>query len=339
MRKTISIILAILLVMSSCSNREVGAQQGADSAAAWQDQYDLGIRYLSEGNYEEAIIAFTAAIEIDPNRAEAYVGRGDAYVGSGETEDNLTAALADYAAALELDETSAAAWLGLADVYIRQRNVDGAIKILSSGYEVTGSREILDLIEYLEEIAEDQWLFTDDMVEASELTISGIPFWELPIEQLAEYFPSDEESRDHSWIITDDRIQYTQVRNGVYILCAQQKNSSQRLDYVHLWEYSELRETNFVDDLPTILVKLGISAEGIEYTCSLAEQGHVIRFIKQGDFWREDIEHAGTISPGSQLEFIWPNYDSSQELILSFQFGEEHLLNGGIVYSFSELGY
>ena len=95
----------------------------------------------------DGMIAFTAAIEIDPNRAEAYVGRGDAYVGSGETEDNLTAALADYAAALELDETSAAAWLGLADVYIRQRNVDGAIKILSSGYEVTGSREILDLIE------------------------------------------------------------------------------------------------------------------------------------------------------------------------------------------------
>ena len=42
----------------------------------WQEQYDLGVRYLAEGNYEEAIIAFTAAIEIDPNRVEAYMGRG-----------------------------------------------------------------------------------------------------------------------------------------------------------------------------------------------------------------------------------------------------------------------
>ena len=32
------------------------------------DQYDLGMRYLSESNYEEAILAFTAAIKIDPNK-------------------------------------------------------------------------------------------------------------------------------------------------------------------------------------------------------------------------------------------------------------------------------
>lgn len=49
----------------------------------------MGVRYLSEGNYEEAIIAFTAAIEIDPKRAEAYVGRGDAYVLSENAVENL----------------------------------------------------------------------------------------------------------------------------------------------------------------------------------------------------------------------------------------------------------
>lgn len=42
------------------------------------------MRYLSEGNYEEAIIAFTAAIKIDPKQPEVYVGLADAYIGIGD---------------------------------------------------------------------------------------------------------------------------------------------------------------------------------------------------------------------------------------------------------------
>ena len=98
-----------LFAAAACALFALSLTACGQSAPTWQEQYDLGVRYLSEGNYEEAIIAFTAAIEIDPNRAEAYVGRGDAYIGSGETEENLTAALADYEAAVALDETNAAA--------------------------------------------------------------------------------------------------------------------------------------------------------------------------------------------------------------------------------------
>ena len=87
-------IIILLCCLGSCAK---------STEAQWQEQYDLGVRYLSDGNYEEAIIAFTAAIEIDPNRAEAYVGRGDAYIGSGEEEDNLSAAQSDYETAIELE--------------------------------------------------------------------------------------------------------------------------------------------------------------------------------------------------------------------------------------------
>ncbi len=72
----------------------------------WQEQHDLGVRYLSEGNYEKAIIAFTAAIEIDPKQAPAYVCRGDAYVLSSEADENLATAQADYEEAIKLDETN-----------------------------------------------------------------------------------------------------------------------------------------------------------------------------------------------------------------------------------------
>ena len=49
------LVLTILL-LTAC---------GQSGEAKWQEQYDLGVRYLSEGNYEEAIVAFTAAVSSD----------------------------------------------------------------------------------------------------------------------------------------------------------------------------------------------------------------------------------------------------------------------------------
>jgi len=52
----------------------------------WQEQYDLGVRYLEEGNYEEAIIAFTAAIEIDPKNSQGYLSLAQSYVGADDVD-------------------------------------------------------------------------------------------------------------------------------------------------------------------------------------------------------------------------------------------------------------
>ena len=72
----IALLLALLCGLSGCGC----SAQPAASVLTWQEQYDLGVRFLSEGNYEEAIIAFTAAIEIDPKQPEGYLGLADAYV-------------------------------------------------------------------------------------------------------------------------------------------------------------------------------------------------------------------------------------------------------------------
>lgn len=143
------IICALCVVfLASCgNNRELnnaGAPNEANlESATWQNQYDLGIRYLSEENYKDAIVAFTAAIEIDAMQALAYVGRGNAYTRSGDSEENLAAALADYQAALELDKTLASAWLGLADVYIRQGKYDQALETLQEGLEASGGDQTI----------------------------------------------------------------------------------------------------------------------------------------------------------------------------------------------------
>ena len=144
MKRISSWLLTLALVLGLCAC-------GQSAQAKWQEQYDLGVRYLSEGNYEEAIIAFTAAIDIDPKRPEAYIGRGDAYALSGDTEDNLSAAQADYEAAIALDETMPGGWLGLADVYIRLGDYDKALEVLREGLDKTGGdQSIADKIEEME---------------------------------------------------------------------------------------------------------------------------------------------------------------------------------------------
>lgn len=151
MKRMIHILLAVVLLLSSCGRPGTAGEEN-NTISAWQEQYDLGVRYLSEGNYEEAIIAFTAAIEIDPKQAPAYVGRGKAYVLSGETEENLNAAQVDYEHAIELDESNADAYLGLADVYIRRGDYDKALEILQQGMVKTGGNEkISDKIDEMEQ--------------------------------------------------------------------------------------------------------------------------------------------------------------------------------------------
>ena len=79
-RITALLLAAILLLsLAACGGK-----------GTWQEQYDLGTRYLNEGNYQEAVIAFEAAIEIDPKRPEAYLGAAEAYIAA----DDIDAAIA-----------------------------------------------------------------------------------------------------------------------------------------------------------------------------------------------------------------------------------------------------
>ena len=90
MKRFFYILLAalLLLTLAACAKTPAAelATEPADEAPDWQTQYDLGVRYLSEGNYEEAILAFTAAIEIDPKRPEAYKQLAEVYYALGEDE-------------------------------------------------------------------------------------------------------------------------------------------------------------------------------------------------------------------------------------------------------------
>ena len=149
MRKTLSLFFALILCLSLAA---CGGKSG------WQEQYDLGTKYLTDGNYEEAILAFTAAIEIDPKQALAYVGRGDAYVAgidldtelNGDAWDACDRAAADYLAALDLDETLDDVYYKAAEICLALGDTEAARDILRRGYDATGDEEMLTWAEELD---------------------------------------------------------------------------------------------------------------------------------------------------------------------------------------------
>jgi Tfp pilus assembly protein PilF len=76
------------------------------------EQLDLGNKYLEEMDYEQAIVAFNKALEIDPMNAEAY--------------------------------------LGLVEVYIRTTDFETALEYAQKGYEATGDERLKEKIDMIE---------------------------------------------------------------------------------------------------------------------------------------------------------------------------------------------
>jgi tetratricopeptide (TPR) repeat protein len=56
----------------------------------------LGIANLHLGNYDDAVSAYTKALEINPNNPEAVANRGEAFLGLNQTEDAKAAYMALY---------------------------------------------------------------------------------------------------------------------------------------------------------------------------------------------------------------------------------------------------
>lgn len=77
-------ILYLLLAMTFCIGITACGKNGGSEVGGTGDAYDLGLRFLSEGNYEQAIIQFTAAIDIEPKKSEPYVYLARAYLASGQ---------------------------------------------------------------------------------------------------------------------------------------------------------------------------------------------------------------------------------------------------------------
>jgi tetratricopeptide (TPR) repeat protein len=64
-----------------------------------------GLMFMSEGQHDKAITAYSEAIKLDPKYSFSYLGRGDVYVAKGDMDRART----DYDHALRLDPDNDAA--------------------------------------------------------------------------------------------------------------------------------------------------------------------------------------------------------------------------------------
>jgi membrane protease YdiL (CAAX protease family)/Flp pilus assembly protein TadD len=83
-----------------------------DPNSAWA-HINRGILHAEQDEYNEAVVAYTKAIEAGPDLADAYLGRGEAYRMLGELEN----ALVDCKHALDLDPASASGFADRGETY------------------------------------------------------------------------------------------------------------------------------------------------------------------------------------------------------------------------------
>lgn len=132
--KTYLVLVGLVLMLCACKKEPT-----------WQDQYDLGMKYLEEGNYEEAIAAFSAAIEIDAVPVEAHKELSNAlYLSVGETgeqelNDNQKALCEQtrdaYLWLIESGNAGADEYIKAAEMDEKLGDLDAALEIINRGIE------------------------------------------------------------------------------------------------------------------------------------------------------------------------------------------------------------
>lgn len=154
LRTMLPVLLAFVLVFTSAcgSNKKV--------------TIEMAQAYLNEGKYEEAIEAYTALIEVDPNNIDLYMGRADAYVYVQRYEDAVT----DYSSVVEIDNTYVDAYSYRGILYFELDDLEnGELDLNNVANLVSGAdrdaafeaiRAYIDRLEFSEVENEDNEAYT-----------------------------------------------------------------------------------------------------------------------------------------------------------------------------------
>ncbi len=134
---------------------------------------ELAQQYLSEGNYQEAIEAFTALIEIEPNNEILYMGRADAYV----YLEQYPEAVGDYTTVVSINSENIEAYVYRGILDLVQGDTEAGEEDLQHVSVMTtdeGNEEAYKLItDYLERL--DIELEKEDGLEGATRLIYVLP--------------------------------------------------------------------------------------------------------------------------------------------------------------------
>jgi tetratricopeptide (TPR) repeat protein len=152
MRRLLPLILTVLLV-ASCASDVSTPLPPLDSAQAYIER---GNSLGEEGHYLEALDHFSAAIELEPDNAEAYFLRGRAHYdyavqvivqATGQRPENasflpdealrhLEEAVADYTKAIEFDPRHTRAYNNRGNAYISLGELESALRDYNTALEL-----------------------------------------------------------------------------------------------------------------------------------------------------------------------------------------------------------
>ncbi len=130
MRGKIKIMLLICsaLLMLGCANPAL-------------EHLEQGNTYADQEQWDEAIVQYTKAIELDPELALAYNNRGWAYNETGQWD----LAIADCNKAIELDPELAMAYYNRGTAYDYKGELDNAIADFNKVIEVSTNPDLIQL--------------------------------------------------------------------------------------------------------------------------------------------------------------------------------------------------
>ncbi len=137
--KIITLICVLAVAVAGAAAGIFFVLQGRGSSLTpLQEALQLGEKYLEELDYENAVMAFTEAAEIDPKSTEAYMGLAQSYTGAQEYDQ----AEASYRQLLALDSSNAEGYRELAELYIRLEKLEEAKALLEEAVGATDDEDI-----------------------------------------------------------------------------------------------------------------------------------------------------------------------------------------------------
>ena len=233
----INILLILAMLLTACG-----------PSGTWDEHYDLGIKYLSDGNYKEAIIEFETAIKIDDMKPKAYIGAADAYVGMEEYQK--------------------------------------AIEILENGYEKCEDEEIYKKLQQLKFEYDDtdlnetfyEWGI-ENLMTLDEFTLNNKPIYAMSWNEALKNVQSIYAARGSKY--EADGEGGFEIENGPknVEIFVYKNDGGISVEYGHRdgATYLGWRDIKLGENLESVLRKLGFSQEGIEY----------INFLSGKEGWNE----------------------------------------------------
>jgi len=129
MSTILSTLALIILIVAGCAKVQ---RPSLDT-----DSYlNRGVAYGKKGQYDQAIVDFNKAIELDPRDAAAYYNRGISYEKRGQHDR----AILDFTKAIEINPRYAKAYINRGAAYFSKREYekawDDVSKVQDLGYQV-----------------------------------------------------------------------------------------------------------------------------------------------------------------------------------------------------------